>query len=172
MNLEPGPNATTIGGGLGANHGALIIRIAQRRDRTAFIVLFQPYGSRVKSYLRRWGAADAMSEDLAREALLPIWRKANRFDPAKAGASSWIFTIARNLWIDPLRKERRPELDPTDPLLVPDDPEDAEDADNAQEIEQRDGLLRTALGTLPAKQAEVVRLACDRLRGIIGDHPS
>ena len=42
-----------------------------------------------------------------RKLLLAVWRKAALFDPTSAGASSWIFTIARNLRIDALRREMR-----------------------------------------------------------------
>lgn len=34
------------------------------------------------------------------ETLLTVWVKAELFDPAKAGAATWVFAIARNLWID------------------------------------------------------------------------
>ena len=53
-----------------------------------------------------------MAEDLAQEALLNLWRKAHLFDPAKASVATWLFTIARNLRIDAIRREKRPELDP------------------------------------------------------------
>ena len=39
---------------------------------------------------------------VAQETLLAVWRKAALFDPAKASASTWIATIARNLRIEKL----------------------------------------------------------------------
>ncbi len=39
--------------------------------------------------------------------MLAVWRKAAQFDPGAASASTWIFTIARNLRIDAFRRERR-----------------------------------------------------------------
>ena len=39
--------------------------------------------------------------------MLAVWRKARLFDPGSASAATWIFTIARNLRIDALRRERR-----------------------------------------------------------------
>jgi RNA polymerase sigma-70 factor (ECF subfamily) len=51
--------------------------------------------------------------------MIMVWRKAGQFDPAKASASTWIFTIARNLRINAFHRDRRPELDPEDPALVP-----------------------------------------------------
>ncbi len=58
----------------------------------------------------RGGTSAAAAEDLAQEAMLTVWRKATLFDPAKASAATWIFTIARNLRIDALRRERRPGI--------------------------------------------------------------
>ena len=74
---------------------------------------------RVKAYLLRMGAGPALAEDLAQEALLSLWRKAHLFDPAKASAATWLFTIARNLRSDAIRREKRPELDPDDFLPRP-----------------------------------------------------
>ena len=55
-----------------------------------------------------------------------VWRRAAMFDRRRASASTWLFTIARNKRIDALRRERRPEIDPTDPALVPDSAPSAE----------------------------------------------
>ena len=57
--------------------------------------------------MRRSGASEQSADELAQEALLTVWSKAELFDPASAGASAWIFTIARNLRIDALRREKR-----------------------------------------------------------------
>ena len=89
-------------------------RWQQTRDRAAFAALFAHFAPRVKAWLMRQGAPPAQAEDLAQEALLMVWRKAPLFDPAKASAGTWVFTIARNLRIDAIRRERRPELDPED----------------------------------------------------------
>ena len=88
--------------------------------------------------------------------MLTVWRRAGQFDPAKAGVSTWIFTIARNRRIDVIRRERRPEPDPNDPALVPDgDPA----ADVAVEQEQHAVRLRAAITDLPTDQAQILQLA-------------
>ena len=88
--------------------------------------------------------------------LLMVWRKSHLFDPTKAGPSTWIFTIARNLRIDRFRKENRPELDPNDPALIP---EAEQQADVALETKDREKLVRKCLQSLPEDQREVVRLS-------------
>src|SRR6201999_2797493 len=86
---------------------SLIVAIAQCQDREAFAQLFQYFAPRVKAYLKRAGLNDAAAEEIAQETLLAVWRKAALFDPVGLSASGWIFTIARNLRIDLLRRERR-----------------------------------------------------------------
>ena len=70
----------------------------------------------MKSYLLRLGASAETAEEIAQEALLTVWRRAVAFDPGRAASSTWIFTIARNLRIDALRREgrrRSPRIRPT-----------------------------------------------------------
>ena len=45
-------------------------RCAERGDRAAFARIFAFYGPRVKAYLRRLGAEDAVAEDLTQEVML------------------------------------------------------------------------------------------------------
>ena len=85
----------------------LIGAIAQRRDRSAFAALFAFYAPRIKTMLLRMGTGAELAEDIAQETLLSVWRKAAQFDPARAGASAWVYAIARNLRIDRLRQDQR-----------------------------------------------------------------
>jgi RNA polymerase sigma-70 factor (ECF subfamily) len=83
----------------------LLQKVAQSRDVEAFRKLFELYGPRVKSYMMRQGADATTAEDLAQETLLTVWRKAQLYSDEKGSATTWIFTIARNLRIDRLRRE-------------------------------------------------------------------
>src|ERR1700712_1165136 len=139
------------------SHPALIRRIADNADRAAFAALFQHFAPRVKAYMRRLGANDGVAEDLAQEALLAVWRKASLFDPERAGAATWVFTIARNLRIDTLRRERPTEALPPDAERR--DTDAAPGAEAELIIAERDRTLRNALGVLPPEQAQLVRLA-------------
>lgn len=119
-------------------------------------MLFQTYAPRVKSYMMRQGADPNTAEELAQETLLTVWRKAGLYSGEKGSATTWIFTIARNLRIDRLRREVAWQ-----PL--PDDIEEEASADPApdelvSERERRD-RVQSALAGLPADQAEVVTLA-------------
>ncbi len=142
------------GPGAMAEPARLIQAIAAQADREAFATLFTHFAPRVKSYLIRLGASGAAAEELAQETMLAVWRKAALFDPARAGASTWIFTIARNLRIDAVRRERpAPQVeDPTDTL--PDPPADALLA-----AAERDDRVRVAVRSLTREQAEIVELS-------------
>ncbi len=136
---------------------ALIRRISDDADRAAFAELFTHFAPRLKSYMRRLGAADPVAEDLAQEAMFMVWRKASMFDPARAGAATWIFTIARNLRIDTLRRER-----PTEALQAEDERTEIETAPSAEAeliTAERDRAVRVALEVLPPEQAQLVQLA-------------
>ncbi|MGH1417452.1 MAG: sigma-70 family RNA polymerase sigma factor [Hyphomicrobiaceae bacterium] len=83
----------------------LLARVAAVKDSAAFQELFENFVPRVKSYLIRQGADANTAEELAQETLLIIWRKAGLYSSEKGSPTTWIFTIARNLRIDRLRRE-------------------------------------------------------------------
>lgn len=151
-----------------AQWNACISAISQTRDRAAFEALFMHFGPRVKAYLMRLGANAGLAEDLAQEAMLAIWRKAHLFDAAKASAGTWIFTIARNLRIDSIRRERRPEFNLQDPALVPEPetPPDMRLIKNDEEIR-----VRGALSDLSPEQVQVVEMSffSDKTHSVIAD---
>ncbi len=132
-----------------------IASVAHRRDRAAFAALFAHYAPRVKSYMLRQGASAAQAEDLAQETMLMVWRKAERFDPAIAGASTWVFTIARNLRIDALRRER-PAADLSE---IAEAASDSPGADAVMATTQSERGLRAALAALPEDMATLLRLS-------------
>ena len=85
----------------------LMEAVATRRDPAAFIALFQHFAPRVKTFMLRSGASEAMAEEIAQETMLTVWRKADLFAPSSDDAAAWIFAIARNLRIDAFRRQQR-----------------------------------------------------------------
>ena len=131
-------------------------RIAERGDVEAFRKLFQAYAPRIKSYMMRQGADPATAEELAQETLMTVWRKAGLYSGEKGSATTWIFTIARNLRIDRLRREFTW-------VSLPDgyDQEPSADAlpDDLLSEQERKARVQVALAGLPADQHEVVVLS-------------
>jgi len=139
-----------------AHFAALLHSIATKRDRAAFIEVFEYFAPRVKSFLLGQGVAPAAADDVLQEVMLAVWNKAKLFDPKKAAPSTWIFAIARNKRIDRIRRETKPELDPEEPSLQP----GAEDAaDDAVMDTQRKTAVAEALSELPPDQRICVELS-------------
>lgn len=172
---------------------SLVARVAER-DRCAFEALFARYAGRIKAFLMRSGAAAHDADELAQEVMVAVWRAAASYDPVKAAPSTWIFAIARNRRIDMIRRARRPEPDPEDPLFQPDP---APDGLAALDMVERERMVRAVLADLPEEQRAVlvaafydglthaeiaartglplgtvksrIRLAFGHLRGALGD---
>lgn len=130
----------------------LLMRIAAK-DRTAFVALFERYAGRIKSFAMRGGASPADAEEVAQDAMVTVWRRAEQYDPARAAPSTWIYAIARNRRIDMMRRSRRPAPDPEDPLFQP----DAEPSGISQlSALEREETLREGLAALVPEQRQVL----------------
>ena len=133
-----------------------LVSVAKLGDRAAFEVLFRHFGPRIKSYLLQKGGDAAIAEEVMQETMVTIWRKAGQFDPSKAAASTWIFTIARNLRIDAYRRDRRPELDPDDPALTPENDPSAEQLVAQSQME---GHLKDVMAALSKDEQLLLTLS-------------
>ena len=89
----------------------LLEKVAVNQDKEAFKELFTHFAPRIKGFFQGQGSSSDKADEVVQEAMVNVWRKSHLFDPAKAKASTWIFTVARNARIDLLRKENRPEPD-------------------------------------------------------------
>jgi len=82
--------------------------IAEHQDRQSFVQLFKHFAPQIKGYARSSGLTmmgDALADELVQETMTNLWRKAHLFDRNKASATTWVFTIARNLRVDLLRRQ-------------------------------------------------------------------
>jgi RNA polymerase sigma-70 factor, ECF subfamily len=131
----------------------LMAQVANERDRQSFALLFRYFGPRLKTFFLRWTASSGAAEDLVQETMLTVWRKASYFDPARAGVATWIFTIARNIRIDHLRRQRDPASLPPDPEAAP------ETVETGLLGAERDARVRSALTSLSAEQQTIIRLS-------------
>jgi RNA polymerase sigma-70 factor (ECF subfamily) len=139
-------------------YSELIEAVARRRDRSAFAELFHHFAPRLKAFCMRAGTDAESAEEMAQEALIAVWRRAETFDRARAAASTWIFTIARNKRIDLIRRTVRPKLDAEDFLLI--NPGDSGQApDGAAIAIQSQSQIRLLLNELPPDQRLVLEKA-------------
>ena len=130
--------------------------VAETRDRAAFADFYAHFAPRIKTYMMKRGCDAAAAEELMQMCFVAVWEKAPQYRPERASAATWIFTIARNLHIDTVRKAGRPEPDPNDPYFVP---AEEKPADEQVAEAQRAARLRDAMSALPADQQEVLRLS-------------
>ncbi len=129
--------------------------VAEMRDAAAFEDIYAYMFPRLRSHMRKMTKDRTMADELTQEVMLSVWRKAHLYDPNRAQVSTWIFRIARNLYIDTLRR-RMPEFDENDPAFVP---EEAPSADRLLVDAQDADALRRALGQLKEEHLEVLRLS-------------
>jgi RNA polymerase sigma-70 factor (ECF subfamily) len=134
----------------------LMLRIAQEQDKSALAALFGLFAPRIKSMMLKLGAGDALAEDLVQETFLTVWRKAALYSNQRGAVSTWIFTIARNLRIDQLRRQsNKPYQDLETVTLASDSPTGSALAEQHQVVDR----VTQALTTLSDEQREVVRLS-------------
>ena len=133
---------------------ACLLAIRQAQCEASFARLFAHFAPRVKAFLMRSGASETMAEEVTQEVMATIWQKAHQFDPARASAATWIFTIARNRKIDVLRKQARPE-----PEDLPWGPEEDPAAEDVLALQQESKQLGAAIADLPAAQKDLIEKA-------------
>jgi RNA polymerase sigma-70 factor, ECF subfamily len=140
----------------GAHFAALLARVAATKDRTAFAGLFDHFAPRVKSFMMRKGASAEQAEDLVQETMIAVWSKAALYVNERGSVSTWIFTIARNLRIDRLRRERSHQYTDIDDYDAPSN--DAAQDDALGRL-QEDSAIAKALALIPPEQRELLILS-------------
>lgn len=136
------------------NWSDYILRVKDTAEEEAFSELFNHFAPRVKGFLINSGAEASQAEEWAQDVMATVWNKASQFDPTRASAATWIFTIARNKRIDGFRKQNRPE-----PEDLPWGPEPEIAAADAMVLQQETEKLTTAVEQLPEKQRDLIMRA-------------
>ena len=135
-----------------------LLAVAQSQDRQAFARLFAHFAPRVKRFLMQGGSTEAQADELTQEAMAMVWRKAALYDAAQAAASTWIFTIARNLRVDSLRRRQADTAgdESFEADLMEAEQPSCEDALHMTRMHEQ---LRNALAQLQPEQVQVLRLS-------------
>ena len=117
---------------------------------------YEEHGRAIYSYLRfQLGSADE-ADDLTADVFLRAVRFAERFDPIRGTARSWLFRIAQNLLRDHGRRERRQRQVPLS--FFRDLHADAPSPEERVLWQEEVGRLLAALAELPASDRELVSL--------------
>ena len=134
----------------------LVNALADHRDKAAFARLFNHFAPRLITFFSRSGVARETAEEITQETMIAVWNKASLYDPAQAGVATWVFTIARNLRVDRVRREGRRSRTEFDEIEESTFAPSSEDYFLANE---RDARVRLAVDALPDDQAAVVRMS-------------
>ena len=142
-----------------------LILQACRGDPLAFPTLYERYFARLCLFARRILDDAHLAEDVAQETLVRVLVALPRFDRTLAKAKTWIFTIARRLAVDAMRRRGFPRPLPETPqhaadwglasLQAPDRHPTPEETAIAKELRE---VLLDCLNELRPEDREVVQL--------------
>lgn len=130
-------------------------KITDERDAGAFRSLFLIFCPKLRAMLMRQGADRETAEDIAQETMFTVWRKSHQFSNDRGSIAAWIYTIARNLRVDWVRKQAvwqryQEEFETMERLQT--------SVDEARSWEQEEREIEAALGRLPAEQLQIIQL--------------
>ena len=131
-------------------------RVAATQNRDAFGEIFHYYAPRVKAYLVKSNCPPAQAEEITQDVMSTVWRKAGLFDRSKSSVATWLFRIARNHFIDRIRRDKSDRLDPNDPTMFP---KTVEFNESEIDVYERDRRIRRCIDDLPKEQAALIRLS-------------
>ncbi|MDX9755121.1 MAG: sigma-70 family RNA polymerase sigma factor [bacterium] len=92
-----------------------------REGRTrAYAEIVRELRPRLLDYLYRMLQNRELAEEIGQEAFLKAYQQLQKFNPAKASFTTWLFTLGRNLCIDTLRRMdgKRLDQEPSSTLLA------------------------------------------------------
>lgn len=132
-----------------------LVLIAEKQDRAAYTRLFRHFAPLIKAFALSGSALSAThADELVQEVMLKIWQKASAFNPEKAAASTWVYTIARNCRTDMFRRLQKFDT----PLSADDFSPEQEDEEPFMQLQTRRSAerIRDMMGNLPADQTQIL----------------
>lgn len=142
----------------------LMLRV-KRGDAAAFEQLVEKYKQPVVNLLNRTVRDATEAEDLAQNVFVQVYKSADRYR-VEAKFSTWLFTIARNLALNEIRRRSRHPAESLDASLDPQDEAPARQFEDRRNVSAPDQLLQdelttkveSALAELPENQRTAILL--------------
>ncbi len=137
-----------------------LMTLVERKDATAFEVLYDRHGGAAYSLAHRIVGNPESAQDVSQEAFLSIWRSGAKFDPTRGSVRGWTLGVVRNRAIDALRRSagKAPKLDLDDDAALETQP--ASQLTDSEAIRRETSRkVRGALKLLPSEQSQVISMA-------------
>ena len=129
--------------------------IAQKEDRAAFTRLFRHFAPLIKAFaLSGSNLSATVADELVQETMLKVWQKAGAFNPEKAAASTWVYTIARNCRTDMFRRLNKFDTPLAGDDVYPD--QEAEEPFSQLQSRRSREHVREMMQELPPDQAQIL----------------
>ena len=81
-----------------------LVAVATERCKRSYAKIFGYFAPRLRSYALKQMGNEALAMELVQDTISNVWQKEHLFNAEKGSPSTWIFTIARNIRFDMLRK--------------------------------------------------------------------
>lgn len=137
-----------------------LVKVGKSRDQASFQALFEHFAPLIKGFClsnTSQNFSPDAAEEIVQEVMLKVWQKAPSFNPTKAAASTWVYTVMRNARIDLMRRNKRHNHD-NDSIDV----DDLWDEDSAlapvaqfQKIRNEE-VVRSSFEILPTEQRQAL----------------
>jgi RNA polymerase sigma-70 factor (ECF subfamily) len=131
-------------------------QVAAQRSKVAFTHLFKFFAPKIQRISQSKLNNDALASEVVQETMSNVWRKAHLFNADKGAATTWVYTVMRNVTFDLLRKIKSKKEDNLSEDIWP-----VFEAELTQDELFGDHLaseqMTKALNKLPEQQQEVVR---------------
>jgi RNA polymerase sigma-70 factor (ECF subfamily) len=130
-----------------------IVKHVLNEDVDSFRILVERYQRPVLSMIRRLIWDSHRSEEIGQDVFVAAFQKLSTFDPARSKFSTWLFTIARNMSINALKKKT--------PIAVEHLPEVPDSRDPSDEFSDKElfAQMDQTLKALPGKLQRAFILA-------------
>jgi RNA polymerase sigma-70 factor (ECF subfamily) len=123
---------------------ALMLRV-KRGDRAAFAELVDKYKQPVMNFVYRSLRDEAEAEDLAQNVFLQVYKSRSRYKQT-AKFSTWLFTIARNLCLNELRRRSRHPAESLDESHAENEDQPARQFEDKSQMAASEEALHGELG--------------------------
>lgn len=133
-----------------------IVRLVEG-DRTALEAIYRATSAKLFGICLRILGDEKEAEDALQDVYVDLYRRADRYDPARASPISWLACMARNRAIDRLRAGGKVRAGAVAEDAAADVPDGDLPADAKLELDERDARIHHCLGKLEERQQSAIR---------------